>query len=194
MKQVAGLTCELLQELCRLLAAAPLLGASRRRRNFHERAKFKMSFATSCEPATSLAGAASGRAGSRRRTSPDALTAILIPVLAVSALAILSSCAPKAAPPAEATSNVVGSIVRLEPAFDALVPKSAQIEKLAGGFQFTEGPLWFPSGHLWFSDVVGNVVRQSCPMGRSWKFCGRAVRQERRAAGLLHRAQWHDRG
>src|SRR6185312_12880128 len=37
---------------------------------------------------------------------------------------------------------------------------STHIEKLAGGFQFTEGPLWFPTGHLWFSDVIGNVVRQ----------------------------------
>jgi gluconolactonase len=66
----------------------------------------------------------------------------------------------------ERTSKVVGSIVRLDPAFDALVPKSSQIEKLAGGFQFTEGPLWFPEGHLWFSDVVGNVVRQWSPDGK----------------------------
>jgi sugar lactone lactonase YvrE len=61
--------------------------------------------------------------------------------------------------------NAVGSIVRLDPAFDSLVPLSARIEKLAGGFQFTEGPLWFPSWHLWFSDVVGNVVRQWSPDG-----------------------------
>ena len=60
----------------------------------------------------------------------------------------------------------VGSIVRLDPALDALVPKSVAIEKLAGGFQFIEGPLWFPSGHLWFSDVVGNVVRQWSPGGK----------------------------
>ena len=48
---------------------------------------------------------------------------------------------------------------------DTLVPKDATIEKIAGGFQFTEGPLWFPAGHLWFSDVVGNVVRQWSPAG-----------------------------
>jgi gluconolactonase len=54
----------------------------------------------------------------------------------------------------------VGSIVRLDPALDALVPPDAKIEKLAGGFQFTEGPLWRPPKALWFSDVVGNVVRQ----------------------------------
>ena len=38
------------------------------------------------------------------------------------------------------------SIVRLDPAFDALVPQGAQIEKLAGGFTFIEGPVWRPFG------------------------------------------------
>jgi gluconolactonase len=56
--------------------------------------------------------------------------------------------------------------VRLDPAFDALVPKDAQIEKLASGFTFIEGPLWRPSNALWFSDVVGNVVRQWTPDGK----------------------------
>jgi len=59
----------------------------------------------------------------------------------------------------------VGSIARLDPALDALVPADAKIEKLAGGFTFIEGPLWFPEGHLWFSDVQGNVVRQWSPDG-----------------------------
>ncbi len=59
-----------------------------------------------------------------------------------------------------------GSIVRLDPEMDALVPTSAKIEKLAGGFGFTEGPLWFPEGYLWFSDVTGNVVRQWGPEGK----------------------------
>jgi len=58
------------------------------------------------------------------------------------------------------------SIVRHHPSFDALVPRGATIEKLSGGFTFTEGPLWRPSGVLWFSDVVGNVVRQWSPDGK----------------------------
>lgn len=57
------------------------------------------------------------------------------------------------------------TVVRLHPDFDALVPAGARIEKLSGGFTFTEGPLWRPSGALWFSDVVGNVVRQWSPDG-----------------------------
>ena len=55
------------------------------------------------------------------------------------------------------------TITRLDPAFDRLVPGDARIEKVAGGFTFIEGPLWRPSGALWFSDVVGNVVRQWSP-------------------------------
>lgn len=57
------------------------------------------------------------------------------------------------------------TITRLDPAFDRLVPGDARIEKVAGGFTFIEGPLWRPSGALWFSDVVGNVVRQWSPDG-----------------------------
>jgi len=59
-----------------------------------------------------------------------------------------------------------GTILRLDPAFDQIAPKDAQIEKLAGGFTFIEGPLWRPSQALWFSDVVGNVVRQWTPDGK----------------------------
>jgi gluconolactonase len=55
------------------------------------------------------------------------------------------------------------SIVRLDPAFDALLPSDARVEKLAGGFRFTEGPIWRPDGVLWFSDVIGNVTRQWSP-------------------------------
>jgi gluconolactonase len=57
-------------------------------------------------------------------------------------------------------SPTSGGIVRLDPRFDAIVPADARIEKLACGFTFTEGPLWRQQGALWFSDVVGNVVRQ----------------------------------
>ena len=87
----------------------------------------------------------------------------------------------------------IGSIVRLDPAFDALVPKDAQIEKLAGGFTFIEGPLWRPSNALWFSDVVGNVVRQWTPDGkvteilRPGGYDGNSL-----PAGWLQRPKRHD--
>src|ERR1700758_2357326 len=80
---------------------------------------------------------------------------------ALAILAVGCSTSPDPAPaPAKEVSGV-GSILRLDPAFDALVPQDAHIEKLAGGFQFTEGPVWRPQEQqLWFSDVMANVVRQ----------------------------------
>lgn len=58
------------------------------------------------------------------------------------------------------------SIVRIDPVFDTLVPPGAEIEKIAGGFVFTEGPLWRRSlGALWFSDIPANVTYQWSPDG-----------------------------
>ena len=50
-------------------------------------------------------------------------------------------------------------IERLDPAFDALVPAGAQVEKLAEGFDWTEGPVWRKQGgYLLFSDIPKNTV------------------------------------
>jgi gluconolactonase len=84
--------------------------------------------------------------------------------LLVSPLPFCCSQAPAPAPVAE--MHGVGNIVRLDPAFDSIVLKDAQIEKVGGGFQFTEGPLWRPDDRLWFSDVIGNVVRSITPSGQ----------------------------
>ena len=88
------------------------------------------------------------------------------PTLVCAAALLLIACF-EAPPPAPAPVSfpAVGSIVRLDAAFDPLIPKGATIEKVASGFTFTEGPLWRPEGVLWFSDVVGNVVRQWAPDG-----------------------------
>ena len=62
----------------------------------------------------------------------------------------------------ETGNNTAGSIERFDPAFDKLVPESAIIEKVAGGYQFIEGPVWVPGrpGHLLFSDIPANTVFQ----------------------------------
>lgn len=49
------------------------------------------------------------------------------------------------------------SIERFDPAFDGLVAADAEIEKLADGFQWSEGPVWF-EGALLFSDVPQNTI------------------------------------
>ena len=56
------------------------------------------------------------------------------------------------------TREAAGEVVRIDPAVDAIVPKDAKIEKLAGGFQFTEGPIWHPDGYLLFSDPNANTI------------------------------------
>ena len=87
--------------------------------------------------------------------------ALAVPIL------VLTGCSdrPVQSKSEKAPIPSAGSIERRDAALDAIVPADAVIEKLADGFQFTEGPLWFPAGHLWFSDVQGNVVRQWSPAG-----------------------------
>ena len=79
--------------------------------------------------------------------------------------AVACSKAPEATSPPPASSGV-GTVARLDPGLDALIPPTAAIEKVAGGFKFLEGPLWRPAGALWFSDLVGNVVHQWSPDGK----------------------------
>ncbi|RYD45468.1 MAG: SMP-30/gluconolactonase/LRE family protein, partial [Verrucomicrobiaceae bacterium] len=51
------------------------------------------------------------------------------------------------------------SIERLDPALDALLDPKAPIDKLAEGYDWSEGPVWYPeTGELLFSDVPKNVI------------------------------------
>ena len=53
----------------------------------------------------------------------------------------------------------LGSIERKDPRFDALFAKDARMEILAGGFEWTEGPLWIKDGgYLIFSVIPPNKV------------------------------------
>jgi len=74
-------------------------------------------------------------------------------------VAATNSSAPS--PSARAGASVMPSsrIDRLDPAFDAIVPVDAKIEKLAGGFDWVEGPVWRRDrGYLLFSDIPKNTV------------------------------------
>ena len=55
-------------------------------------------------------------------------------------------------------SGALGSIKRLDPALDPLLAKDAVIEKLAKGFDWSEGPVWMPGDYLLFSDVPLNTI------------------------------------
>ena len=57
--------------------------------------------------------------------------------------------------------STLGRIERLDPALDALIAKDAVIEKLAEGFDWSEGPVWLKrESSLLFSDVPKNTVFQ----------------------------------
>src|SRR4051794_25372074 len=59
------------------------------------------------------------------------------------------------------TGETVGTIERLDPAFDKLLPKNAKLEKLAEGFKWTEGPCYVAAGkYVLFSDIPNNVVNK----------------------------------
>lgn len=66
------------------------------------------------------------------------------------ALAVFSSAKSEA---------IRGKVSRLDPALDLLVSPTAQIETLASGFDWVEGPVWRKSGdYLLFSDIPKNVI------------------------------------
>jgi gluconolactonase len=56
--------------------------------------------------------------------------------------------------------KTLGTIERIDPKFDELVPKDAAVEIIADGFEWCEGPVWFPEdgGYLLFSDTMVNTV------------------------------------
>src|SRR5437899_9543478 len=65
--------------------------------------------------------------------------------------------------PRVAISETLAQVTRKDPALDEIVPTGAKIEKLAGGFLFTEGPIWVPrteetNGYLLFSDPNNNLI------------------------------------
>lgn len=79
---------------------------------------------------------------------------------ALKALAALGASAPLRRLRAARTYPALGTIERLDPRFDAIVPKGAVVERIAEGFEWAEGPVWMPDegGFLLFSDIPPNMV------------------------------------
>ncbi len=62
---------------------------------------------------------------------------------------------PKAVP----EKPTFGEVIRFDAQLDALIDTDAKIEKLAAGFDWSEGPVWWPhDGSVLFSDVPANRV------------------------------------
>src|SRR5262245_10473245 len=94
------------------------------------------------------------------------LLSALICALALATIALLSSCT--SSKELDGVLNVKAVLVnaganmkfiRLDPHFDAIVPADAQAEKLAGGYTWTEGPLWNrKENFLLFSEIPSNSI------------------------------------
>lgn len=83
------------------------------------------------------------------RPSPGLVTRQLWLVLILSGNAL----------PAFTQLPTLGKVVYLEESFEQLIARDASIEVLAGGFTWTEGPVWSKErGSLLFSDVPGNAI------------------------------------
>ena len=80
----------------------------------------------------------------------------------VGSLAIIASlvAACTTEEPADNPGGAGGRVIRFDQSVDAIVPVDAVVEKVAGGFTFTEGPVWLPGNpsRLLFSDIPENVV------------------------------------
>ncbi len=62
------------------------------------------------------------------------------------------------------SSFILSQVVAEKPEFRALVPETAVVEKLAGGYGFTEGPAWDAAGRfLVFSDIPNDRIYKFDP-------------------------------
>ena len=59
----------------------------------------------------------------------------------------------------EESLPVIGSIVRIDPRVDGIIPHGAKLEILANGHEWTEGPLWVPALQaVLYSDIPKNAI------------------------------------
>ena len=109
-------------------------------------------------------------------------TVVFLSIGAAAAAVVFSACQTRTTPPAAVelrvtptpndtnaaiivrpASGPLGTIERLDPVMDELLPKGAFIEKLAEGFDWSEGPVWMPGNYLLFSDVPMNTIFKWAP-------------------------------
>lgn len=79
-------------------------------------------------------------------------------------LLFIHSCKPEPQPEdarADPPFRTTGSVERIDGVTNNLIPRNAEIEVLAAGFTWTEGPLWVADGgYLLFSDIPPNRINK----------------------------------
>jgi gluconolactonase len=66
---------------------------------------------------------------------------------------------------ARSTEPAELEVTRADPALDAVLDPDAALERVAGGFEFTEGPVWTADGALLFSSPNTNQIYRWTPTG-----------------------------
>lgn len=65
--------------------------------------------------------------------------------------------------PLPAAWRSIGKVYAIDKALEHVIPAGTTIDKVADGFQFTEGPVWHPDGYLLFSDPNTNTIYRYNP-------------------------------
>ncbi len=81
-------------------------------------------------------------------------------------MAFALAAAPAAPPAPQAAAARQFELKAETPKFWELIAQDAKLEKIAGGFGFTEGPVWDPKGFLYVSDEEKNKLSRVYPDGR----------------------------
>ena len=76
------------------------------------------------------------------------------------------AAAPQTPPAPQAAAPRQFELKAESPKFWELIAQDAKLEKIAGGFGFTEGPVWDPKGFLYVSDEEKNKLSRVYPDGR----------------------------
>lgn len=69
-----------------------------------------------------------------------------------------------------AWSQGMGSIERLDPSINRIVPANAKLERVTTGFNWTEGPVWVRASYLLFADIRNNRIMKWVPGGAATVF------------------------
>lgn len=88
-------------------------------------------------------------------------------IASIAVLTLVLSCiicvtGSSGAAPVAAQNTMQLKFDRLDPALDRIVPAGAQIERIATGFTWVEGPVWC-NGSLFFAEIPSNSIRRWTP-------------------------------
>ena len=65
--------------------------------------------------------------------------------------------------PVNSSWKNIGKVYTIDAGLKQILPEGTTIDKVADGFQFTEGPVWHPDGYLLFSDPNTNSIYRYNP-------------------------------